>query len=115
VENLRFTFAGDARVYEWEPDGGFEETDWDFEIFSPDGEWVVLLQSTDGPYHVVATSRLKQYLLGEAGPDAVLEQLTESETALLYSGARWLSATELEYRVGGETDFVFRYQVGGKP
>jgi len=65
VENIRFTFAGDARVYEWEPDGGFEETDWDFEIFSPDGEWVVLLQSTDGPYHVVATSRLKQYLLGE--------------------------------------------------
>jgi hypothetical protein len=66
VEALWFTFEGDWRSYVFKPKGKLFFTDWNFDLFSPDGAHVLLLQDHYGPYHVVATDRLKDYLIGRA-------------------------------------------------
>src|ERR1700732_2364208 len=63
VEALWFTFEGKQRFYVFKPKGELFFTDWSFDVFSPDGAHVLLPQSHYGPYHVVASDRLKDYLV----------------------------------------------------
>ncbi|HEV7556407.1 MAG TPA: hypothetical protein VGO00_13165 [Kofleriaceae bacterium] len=56
-----------------------------FDIFAPDCQHVLLLQSARGPYHVVAIDHVAGYLAG-AAPDQVLEG---------HRDGHWLSNTEV--------------------
>jgi len=100
VEALWFTFEGDARSYVFKPKGELSFGDWSFGLFSPDGAHVLLLQDHYGPYHVVATDRLKDHLIGRAKPDYVVtERGKMTDPAKVHSGGRWISATEIQFTV----------------
>ncbi len=104
TSKVSFEFRGDPVRYEFKPSGRIEFSDWAFELFSPDGKWVLLLQDRFGPYHVVSTRKLKDYLRGKVKPEKVERApVGPAEAALVHSAARWLSNDEFEYRVGGES------------
>jgi hypothetical protein len=109
---LTFSFKDSKTAYEFKPQGELYFSDWTFDIFSPDGKWVLLLQDRFGPYHVVATSHLADYLEGKAKPDKVVTvPRPEGQQALVHSGAHWVSPSEIEYQVGGETQETKRASV----
>lgn len=109
---LFFTFKDSKTALVFEPKGELYFSDWTFDIFSPDGKWVLLLQDRFGPYHVVATARLADYLQGKAPPDKVVTvPRPEGQQALVHSKGRWVSPTEIEYQVGGETQETKRATV----
>lgn len=72
VHKLQFTFAGDPTTYDFTTDGEITFTAWNTKIFSPSGDWVVLLKGQHGPFVVVSTKRLKDYLRGAVKPDRVI-------------------------------------------
>ena len=109
---LFFTFKDSKTALEFNPQGELFFSDWSFDIFSPDGKWVALLQDRFGPYHVVSVAKLPDYLKGKAQPDKVVTvPRNPGEQALVHSGAKWVSASELEYQVGGETSETMRASV----
>ncbi len=111
VESLWFTFAGDGRAYPFKPRGELFFSDWRFDIFSPDGKRVLLLQDHHGPYHVMGTARLKDYLTGRAGPDDVVGRIPKpGEAAAVHSDGRWASEKEIRYVVaccGGRQEVTY--------
>jgi hypothetical protein len=76
--------------------------DWSFDIFSPDCHHVLLLQSRQGPYHVIAIARLARYAAG-ARPDFILspkqDPRTETGHGNLSDGV-WVSNSEVAYTWG---------------
>lgn len=98
VKALWFTFAQDDGIYPFKPTGTLFFSDWRFDIFSPDGVHVALLQDRFGPYHLVPTARLKAYLRGRGQPAAIVGQkrITGEPTAVHEDG-RWLSSQEFQY------------------
>ncbi len=99
VRLLAFRFTGDDGEYVFSPAGELFATDWGFEIFSPDGSRLALLQDRFGPYHVVETDHLKAYLSGAREPDHVVGKVsaTVEDPAAVHSDARWISDTMLAY------------------
>lgn len=95
VKELWFTFEGDDRRYRFAPEGTLYFSDWSFDIFSPTGAFVLLLQDRYGPYHVVHVSHLKEYLLGNRRPDQIVGD--RGTPASVHRDARWLSPTEFSY------------------
>ena len=72
--------------------------DWNLDIFSSDGAYVFLLQDEYGPYHIVATVKLKAYLTAGAKPDYVVpESLAENKAPHAYSDGHWVSARCIEF------------------
>ena len=112
VESLSFTFAGDPRRYLFQPAGKLHFSDWRFDIFSPDGNHVLLLQDRFGPYHVVATRHLRDYLVGKAGPDEEVAYRPSPQGFVpVHEQARWISATEFEFVAGSETSRTIRHTI----
>lgn len=100
VQELRFTFEGDPKSYPFKPEGTLYASDWTFDIYSPDGDHVLLLQDRFGPYHLVPLDDLKAYLKGEKEPAHVIGQKAdEDQPAAVHGNARWRSPFELEYTV----------------
>ena len=100
VSALWFSFAGDPARYTFTPAGELYFSDWRFDIFSPDGEYVLLLQGHYGPYHIVSVRRLKGYLAGKAGPDHIVGKSPRSgDPAAVHGGGRWTSAREVQLTV----------------
>jgi hypothetical protein len=103
VTDLSFTFADDQRVYRFRPQGELFFSDWSFDVFSPDGVHVLLLQDHYGPYHVVEVLNLKAYLEGEAEPDFVvsadiLDNPPPSGAAAVHHDARWISPDTFQFQ-----------------
>lgn len=112
TSRLWFSFAGDKTAHEFKPSGNLEFSDWFFDVFSPDGKWVLLPQDHYGPYHVVAVSHLKAYLDGKAKPDKVLQDKSGGPMqALVHFDAHWVGNDEVEYKAGGETAKTNRVKV----
>jgi len=100
VSVLWFTFEGGDTPYVFKPEGELFFSDWRFDLFSPDGAHVLLLQDHYGPYHIVATHRLKHYLLGRAKPNYVVTQMTKpGDPALVHSEGHWVSEKEIQFSV----------------
>lgn len=98
VTGLWFSFAGDNRVYPFKPEGKLFFSDWRFDIFSPDGKRVLLLMDRFGPYHIVFTARLRDYLTGKSLPDDVVGQTRKpGDVAAVHENAVWVSNQELRY------------------
>lgn len=95
VKELWFRFQDDERRYRFAPEGTLHFSDWSFDIFSPTGAFVLLLQDHYGPYHVVHVSGLREYLLGSRRADQIVG--LRSSPAAVHGDARWLSATEFRY------------------
>jgi hypothetical protein len=102
VRALWFSFEGDPQYYGFEnssADGQISFTDWSFDIFSPDGAYVLLLQD-HGPYHVVATDHLKEYLTTGRKPDYVIAvPIGRTGPAYVYRHGHWISLREVEFTV----------------
>lgn len=95
--SLTFTVPGEAAPLVWKH-GELEPWHWSVDVFAPDCGHVLLWWSYTGPYHVVATRRLGEYLRG-APPDHVLDgRLTESP-GRVFDGA-WTDARTVRYQWG---------------
>lgn len=104
VEALWFTFDNDPENYGFPSsgqDGELYFSDWTLGIFSPDGAYVLLLQDHYGPYHVVATAKLKDYLTGHAKPDYVVTNQSRKpdEPAQVHHDGHWISSREIQFKV----------------
>lgn len=106
VSALWFTFEGDPADYGFssmtkEPgDTYLDFANWSFDIFSPDGAYVLLLQDTYGPYHIVRTDKLRDYLSNGRKPDFVVIKVSgANEPARVYSNGHWISARAVEFNV----------------
>ena len=100
VSALWFTFEGEDTPYVFKPEGELFFSDRRFDLFSPDGAHVLFLQDHYGPYHVVATHRLKDYLLGRAKPDHIVTKETKpGEPAMVHSEGHWISEKEIRFYI----------------
>ncbi len=110
VREVQFRL-GKATPRAFVPKGRVEDTDWRFEIVSPDGGWVVLPQDHYGPYHVVATQRLGAYLSGGKA-DHVLHQKPTAENAgaWVHADARW-DGQAVTYKAGLTDMMDFRFEL----
>jgi hypothetical protein len=116
VKKLWFTFVGDDAVYEFKPKGELFPSDWNFEIFSPDGAYILLLQDRFGPYHVVRASRLKRYLRGEARPNRTVganDYLAHAtHPAKVHHFVRWASNRSFKFDASCcGTQMRYRYDI----
>lgn len=62
IRQIRFEIDGSELLFS--PSGTIEDSDWSFEIATAEGDWVVLPQDHYGPYHVISTAHLGEYLSG---------------------------------------------------
>lgn len=100
VNELKFEFKDDDELYQFRPQGELFFSDWQFEIFSPDGTYVHLLQDRFGPYHIVHIDNLRAYLLHERDPDHVVGRVPKGDQpASVHSDATWLSDSVFQYTV----------------
>lgn len=98
VTAIWFTFAGDQQAYPFRPQGDFALGGRDFEVFSPRGDYVVLLQDRFGPYHIVGRDHLKAYLGNNAKADFVVSGQTLSPSnAGVHENVHWTSDTTVEF------------------
>ncbi|MEW6434893.1 MAG: hypothetical protein AB1730_25615 [Myxococcota bacterium] len=93
VESLAFRFA-DGSSKGFAPTGQLFFSDWRFDIFSPDCEWVALLTDHYGPYHLVKTAELAGYLTGKVKPVVVR---AAGETASVHSDGAWTGDGAFEF------------------
>lgn len=71
-------------------------------VFSPDCTRVALLRDRHGPYVVIATTDLLAYVRAVDVPARYLDDQVPCMLGFVYSDLRWRSATEVEYRSGGD-------------
>ncbi|MFO0601340.1 MAG: hypothetical protein U0228_38885 [Myxococcaceae bacterium] len=96
VESLAFKFAdGTSRGFTTQ--GQLFFNDWAFDVFSPDCATVVLLSDHYGPFHVVKTSELKDYLLGKVKPVVVAAPAASGATASVHDSLTWVDASTFEF------------------
>jgi hypothetical protein len=119
VTRLWFTFRGDRKRYAFRPKGELFFSDWRFDIFSPDGRRVLLLQDRFGPYHVVSVDKLRKYLRDEAEPEHILDGSSpgnSTTTAGVHHEGRWTSSDTVEFKFTccGQTS-VKQLLVGSPP
>jgi hypothetical protein len=111
-EQLAFVFA-DGTELPVEPVGTLYFSDWRQEIFAPDCKHVVLLQDRFGPYHIVATEHLREYLSGRHPADHVVAGNSGCTSAAVHGDARWLDADTLEYGLAACGDaWDVRFELG---
>ena len=101
ASQLWFNFSGDGRSFRFRPEKGGEAGDfrnWNLNIFSPDGQRVVLLIDDYGPYHVVPAATLKDYLGGAAAPEFAIDgrDLAKGDDGV-HSGATWVDGSLIEF------------------
>ena len=107
VRALRFAFE-DGSSIDFTPRGQLFFTDWRFDILSPDGQHLLLLQDRYGPYHVVRTDGLRAYLDG-GDPDWSFGYENPDGSAWIHEAAQWSSDTEILYSAGLSDMFPFRF------
>jgi hypothetical protein len=93
VESLAFRFA-DGTQRGFVPQGQLFFSDWRFDIFSPDCAWTALLVDHYGPYHLVKTAELKDYLAGKVKPVVVQAKGAE---ASVHSDGAWRGDGAFEF------------------
>ncbi len=92
------------------PQGELFHSDWSFDIVSPDGSKVLLLQDHYGPYHVVSAENLQAYLInGE--PNHEFGQLQPGSNAWVHEQARWVSDSEISYVAGLTTVAEYTFSI----
>jgi hypothetical protein len=107
VRSLCFRFRGADACEPFRPTGNLHFTDWSFGVFSPNGQWTVLLQDRFCPYHAIRTEHLRAWLRGERGPDRVVDAtaagLRPSAFVPVCEGMRWEDASTVSFTLGSST------------
>ncbi len=115
TEMLSFHIDGEALPLTFEPAGTLFFSDWAIDIFSPDGERIVLLQDRFGPYHVIKREHLADYLRGRRPPDLEITWATgppgRPSFTPVHSTVRWLGPRLIEVLYASETPEWRRYQL----
>jgi hypothetical protein len=109
VVGLRFVFE-DGSKQSFKPQGQLYFSDWRFDIASPDGANVLLLQDHYGPYHVVRVDRMGEYLKG-GEPDWEFGYKNPEGSAWVHESGRWESPTTVAYRAGLTTMSEFEFEL----
>ena len=107
IRELRFDL-GDGVEVAFNPTGELHHSDWQFEIGSPDGAHVLLLQDRYGPYHIVAVASLADYLAG-GEPTFEFGQAQPEGNAWVHEQGQWVSESEVSYQAGLTTTEEFRF------
>ncbi len=91
TDALSFIFPGSLEELVFHPKGAVYGPDWEFDVISPDGRHVLLMQSHYGPYHIVSVDRLRGYLVGDLGPNYEIDWKFPNSTAdvILSDGGWW--------------------------
>ena len=91
TDALSFIFPGSLEELVFHPKGVVYGSDWEFDVISPDGRHVLLIQSHYGPYHIVSVDRLRGYLAGDLGPNYEIDWKFPNSTAdsVLSEGGWW--------------------------
>jgi len=91
TEALSFIFPDSPEAFVFRPKGAVYGSDWEFDVISPDGGHVLLIQSHYGPYHIVSVDRLRGYLVGDLGPNYEIDWKFANSTAdaVLSDGGWW--------------------------
>ena len=107
IRDIVFRLADGSEV-PFVPAGTVEHSDWTFELGSPDGAHVLLVQDHYGPYHIVSVDNLQAYLIsGE--PDYEFGQLQPDSNAWVHEQAQWVSDAEISYVAGLTTVSEYRF------
>jgi hypothetical protein len=92
TEMLSFTFPSSLDEFEFRPKGAVYHSDWEFDVISPDGRHVLLMQSHYGPYHIISVDRLRGYLVGDLAPNYEIDwKFPNSSAAAVLSNGGWWS------------------------
>jgi len=91
TDALSFIFPGSLEALVFHPKSAVYGSDWEFDVISPDGRHVLLIQSHYGPYHIVSVDRLRGYLVGDLGPNYEIDWEFPNSTAdaVLSDGGWW--------------------------
>ena len=91
TDALSFIFPGSLEELVFHPKGAVYGPDWEFDVISPDGRHVLLMQSHYGPYHIVSVDRLREYLVGDLEPNYQFDWkfLYSTVDAVLSDGGWW--------------------------
>ena len=91
TDALSFIFPGSLEAVVFHPKSAVYGSDWEFDVISPDGRHVLLIQSHYGPYHIVSVDRLRGYLVGDLGPNYEIDWEFPNSTAdaVLSDGGWW--------------------------
>lgn len=92
----------------YSPQGELFHSDWNFEIVSPDGSMVLLLQDHYGPYHIVSLENFQAYL-SNGDPDHEFGQLQPDSNAWVHEQAQWISDSEISYVAGLTSVSEYRF------
>ncbi len=101
VEALELVQGGRRLVFR--PGGTLNFSDWSFDVLSPDGRWVVLLQDRHGPYHAVRVEHLAAYFAGEREPDRVIAYEGKGAFRPVFEKQHWTAPHTFHYTEGSET------------
>jgi hypothetical protein len=116
VKELIFQFSADQKKIRFEPGGELYHDGWTFDIFSKDGLYVILLQSHYGPYHVIKTENLRDYLMGKAPPFEIVKgEDPDSDGGVIHYALNWISNDTFEFSAAccGD-DRIVRHKIGNK-
>ncbi|MEE2750169.1 MAG: hypothetical protein VX519_01960 [Myxococcota bacterium] len=109
IREIRFEINGKAEAFK--PTGTLQDSDWSFEIATAEGDWIVLPQDHYGPYHVISTARLGEYLeAGKADYELHQQASVENAGAWVHADARW-EGRALVYRAGLTDMMEFRFEL----
>ena len=108
VRALDFRFPDEA-VHRFTPTGSLYHSDWSFDILSPDGRWVALAQDHYGPFHIIDTHRLRDYLEGAPADHVVAQTPLEGGAAWVHGSPSWTDAQTFSYRAGLTTTESFSF------
>ena len=109
IREIRFEING--KVQAFKPAGTVQDSDWSFEIATAEGDWIVLPQDHYGPYHVISTARLGEYLGGGKADHELHQQAqVENAGAWVHADARW-EGRALVYRAGLTDMMEFRFEL----
>jgi len=91
TDKLSFIFPGSLEEFVFHPKGAIYGSDWEFDVISPDGRHVLLIQSHYGPYHIVSVDRLRGYVIGDLEPNHEIDWNFPNSTAdaVLSDGGWW--------------------------
>jgi len=116
VKELIFQFSNDNKKIKFIPGGALYFDCWSFDIFNGDGNYVVLLQSHYGPYHVIKIENLRDYLVGKSPPIEIVKgEEHNSDGGVIHDRLQWISNDTFEFKSSccGD-DRTVRHKIGFK-
>jgi len=89
IEGLWLEILSDGGLRRFEPEGEVFFSDWDVDVLSPGGQYLLLPQGRYGPLDVVVAAEAPDYLEGQGKARFSLQWREEADTASVHSAAVW--------------------------